>query len=115
MRYVYDQKDLDESFDKITDDFESLQEHLDDFEETLDNLEVFIEDQMPMQMDACLAYLVQLQEIIADCLIRFNRYNKRYETDYEKQKEVITRLTPYRSIWKQVMEKKNENTTNKAE
>ena len=105
-RYVYDQKDLEESFDKVTNDFEKLQEDLDYFEECLDNLEVFIEDQHSMQFDGCLALLKQLKEIIADCEIRFERYNDKYEANYEKYKEVSTLLTPFLSMWKKVKEGK---------
>lgn len=95
MRYVYDQKELDESFEKVACDFEQLCEDLDNFEECLDNLEVFIEDQNSMQYDACLAYLKQLKEIIVDCEIRFDIYNGKYDSDYEKKKHVITRLERY--------------------
>ena len=110
-RIVYDASELEESFSDIVTDFENLQEHLDDFEDHLDNLEVFYEDQHSTEFDACLAYLKQLKEIIADCEIRFNRYNNRYGVDYDKYKDVQTSLKPYRSIWKKVMDKNNENNT----
>ena len=59
-----------------------------------------IEDQHSMQFDGCLALLKQLKEIIADCEIRFESYNDKYEANYEKYKEVRTLLTPYLSVWK---------------
>ena len=95
-----EKKDLEESFDKATNDFEKLQEDLDYFEECSDNLEVFIEDQHSMQFDGCLALLKQLKEIIADCEICSESYNDKYEANYEKYKEVRTLLTPFLSVWK---------------
>lgn len=102
MRYVYDQKELDESFAKITTDFEQLCEDLDNFEDTLENLDCYFEEQQATEFDGCLAYLKQLKEIIDDCTIRFDNFNKKYDADYEKYKDVITRLEPYKSILKEI-------------
>ena len=105
-RYVYDLEDLDETWNEFTSKIGELRDLMYDLENQLDNLDdVYYEDRDSTIVDVVLAYGRQYEELNYYMKDMLETLEKKYNVNYEKNREVETSRTTAFLTFNQWLEK----------